>query len=158
MKFTVNLETYQVGEVDPHADWNQLEGVGNNTQHSQLPGHALVEVTVPHVEFRLLHPDTDHSTGHVDIYYAPYRSDNKSGVSIRAYQHGVEIKDFYGDQYRLPQWPTGGWNLFRTIDAVEQHMAEKYGYQPVLCHWIEMNFLTTPWHEMPQQESKATIA
>jgi len=154
MKFKVNLDTYEVKEVQ--GEWGKLEGIKYSTQHHYLPGHALVEVRLPSMEFRLWHPDTDHSTGHVDIFYMPERPENELGVIIRPYQLGLEIESFCGD--RLHAWPSGGWNLFRVIDAVEQFMAERLGYEPRLRHWIEMNFLTVPWYKRAEEIRQAREA
>lgn len=138
MKFVVNIETLEVRSVPENQRFDRLPHVRNNGQHYQLPGHVLAEYQISGGELLLWHPETSPQTGHVDIYYRPFRRDGV-GVAISQYIHHLELN--FGNEVELRcHWPSGGWHLISTIVAIERHMAEIAGYQPRLENWVSLQF------------------
>ncbi|MCE9628784.1 MAG: hypothetical protein K8Q91_02190 [Candidatus Vogelbacteria bacterium] len=139
MYYKANLVTGQVEPIgrDHQSVWD-YPGVKGNGQHFQLPGHALVEWTGDD-RMKLWHPETDQTSGHVDIWYEHERRDGKNGIRIANY--GDHELTFSSEGQLKYSWPSGGWSLIRVIDAVESHLQETLGGNQLhLRMWIELNF------------------
>lgn len=130
MKLIINLETLQVAPV---MDFTVqfLPEMTNNTQHPQLKGFALADVTVSVGDacFNLMHCDTKAETGHVD-------------VAVR-YKRASEPPTFHrysgNEQFspstiatKFDQWPTGTWSLMETTVAIEKYLERELGFNATL--------------------------
>lgn len=153
-RFKMSMATLEIAIVQ--GSFKSLPGVTDNSQHLQLRDHILVEIEVGErreLTFKLFHPETDASAGHVDMYYRPKRHDGREGIEIRRYQHHEEV-DFRESSTWQHCWPTGPWHLLMTIDALEKYLSgnlwQNTGtggdvpyefYEPALREWMTRNFI-----------------
>ncbi|NUM25266.1 MAG: hypothetical protein HUU49_01415 [Candidatus Buchananbacteria bacterium] len=142
MFFRVNLATLEVERLNVR-NLSEVPGVKSNGQHYQLEGFALVEVRTPSCEMLLFHPETQSSSGHIDVTYRPQRHDGAYGVDMQMYTHGCEL-DFANDHSFQYHWPSGQWHLLMAIDAIEQFLKQEIGYTPHLREYIGHTFRPTP--------------
>jgi hypothetical protein len=135
MKLKIDLRTFAVQKIV--GDFGQLPNIRDNGQHYQLYGHALAEVDFSGkgVAIRLLHPDTECRTGHIDLTYFPGRY-FEGHSPLQIYCAFTEVDLMKAADY----WPTGVRSLIMVIDAIENFLASPEeladGFRPLLWGWL----------------------
>ncbi|PCI30266.1 hypothetical protein COB55_00600 [Candidatus Wolfebacteria bacterium] len=121
MRLKVSLTAFKIEHIV--TAFEDFKDVTNNGQHSQLEGHALVALNMNDGILKLFHPETESSTGHIDVYYKPRTSNN--------WLQTYDLSPVTGENIRH-RWPSGFANLFSVISAVEKHLESMGEYIPLL--------------------------
>lgn len=127
MKLKIDINTFEILEVD---DFQQIPEIKTNSQHVQLPGFILAQITMNpgQTGINLFHPETSAMTGHVDVgvRYLP-----NSIPRFYQYSQSQEFVPIDADPVTYV-WPTGAWSLVQTVLAIETFLERRVGFLPVL--------------------------
>ncbi len=121
MKLLINLDTH---EVMPATEV-MMAKAKNNGQHLQLDGWVIGDVEMSGCEttFKLLHPTTNESSGHVDVR-VEYRNNIPSF-------HTYACQEFeFSDSFLECYFPTGIWSLIMVVTALEGYLNKQFGFIP----------------------------
>lgn len=133
MKLKVNLRTGEVTRVE--GEFKALPGIRNNSQHFQLDGHVLVGIglTAGEGHFNLLHPDTEASSGHVDV---SVRYEDTAPLTFHYYSGYEQFVPASHHARQLDVWPSGPLSLIRTVLAIEEFLESEVGFRPTFREQI----------------------
>lgn len=96
----------------------------------QLPGCVIADIRIGgDTEFKLLHPDTGPSNGHVDVYV------NYAGAAEPIFSIYSQFQRFVpSDNYSrmLQVFPAGAWSLVMVVIAIEKYLEKRFGFTPRL--------------------------